>query len=73
MGVTALKESHKDEKKYHTEAVTTLQQSYQRLQNRIDAMYIDKLDGNITPQFFQQKSEEWRKEQADILRKIEKH
>ena len=43
------------------------------LQDRLDAMYIDKLDGRIAPEFFDRKSEEWRREQADMLRKIEKH
>jgi site-specific DNA recombinase len=36
-------------------------------------MYVDKLDGTISQQFFDQKSSEWRSEQADILRKIEQH
>jgi site-specific DNA recombinase len=71
--VTALKRSHKDEKRYHDGIIATLQKQYGRLQDRLDAMYIDKLDGRIVPEFFDRKSEEWRKEQADILRKIEKH
>ena len=33
-------------------------------------MYLDKLDGRVTQDFFDQKSAEWRKEQEDILRKI---
>ena len=71
--VTALKGSHKDEKRYHDEIIANLQKQYGRLQDRLDAMYIDKLDGRIAPEFFDRKSEEWRREQADILRKIEKH
>ncbi len=71
--VTALKGSHKDEKRYHDEIIANLQKQYGRLQDRLDAMYIDKLDGRIAPEFFDRKSEEWRIDQADILRKIEKH
>src|SRR5262245_25212084 len=36
-------------------------------------MYVDKLDGTISQAFFDQKSSEWRSEQADVLRKIEQH
>jgi len=71
--VTALKGSHKDEKLYHDEMIGNLQKQYSKLQDRLDAMYIDKLDGRIAQEFFDRKSEEWRREQADILRKIEKH
>ena len=71
--VTALKASHSDTKRYHNEMITALQKQYQRLQHRLDAMYIDKLDGTISQAFFDQKSSEWRSEQADILRKIEQH
>ena len=71
--VTALKASHSDTKRYHNEMITALQKQYQKLQHRLDAMYVDKLDGTISQAFFDQKSSEWRSEQADILRKIEQH
>ena len=71
--VTALKASHSDTKRYHNEMITALQKQYQKLQHRLDAMYVDKLDGTISQAFFDQKSGEWRSEQADILRKIEQH
>jgi site-specific DNA recombinase len=71
--VTALKASHSDTKRYHNEMITALQKHYQKLQHRLDAMYVDKLDGTIAQAFFDQKSGEWRSEQADILRTIEQH
>jgi site-specific DNA recombinase len=46
---------------------------YNRLQERIDAMYEDKLDGRITAEFFDRKAGEWRAEQKQILRSIEGH
>lgn len=36
-------------------------------------MYLDKLDGRITSEFFDSKSGEWRSEQDKILRQIEAH
>ena len=71
--VTALKASHSDTKRYHDEMITALQKHYQKLQHRLDAMYVDKLDGTISQAFFDQKSSAWRSDQADILRKIEQH
>ena len=71
--LTALKDSHDKEKLYHNEALAKLQKQHEKLQARIDAMYEDKLDGEITQRFYDHKSNIWRGEQEDILRKIEKH
>jgi len=69
----ALRESHVDEKQFHDEAIDRLQKEYKRLQDRIDRMYIDKLDGRIDTVFFDQKSAEWRVEQTTILGSIQEH
>lgn len=71
--VTALRESHVDEKAFHDEAIARLQAEYRRLQSRIDAMYLDKLDGRIDVAFFDSKSAEWRAEQDRLLRDVETH
>ena len=68
-----LRASHADEKEFHDKVVADLQKRYQKLQDRIDAMYVDKLDGNISGAYFEEKSAEWRREQADTRRKIEVH
>ncbi len=49
---SALKESHQDEKRFHDEAIQRLQGEYSQLQDRIDQMYVDKLDGRVTNEFF---------------------
>ena len=36
-------------------------------------MYLDKLDGRIDQVFYDRKSSEWKNEQDDILRTIERH
>jgi hypothetical protein len=69
----ALRESHQDERRFHEEAVARLQVEYQRLQARLDAMYIDKLDGKIDEAFFERKAAEWRADQSRLLRSIEEH
>ena len=69
----ALRDSHLDERRFHTEAVARLQNDYSRLQSRIEQMYLDKLDGRIDAGFFDQKSAAWRDEQDQILRVIKQH
>jgi site-specific DNA recombinase len=69
----ALRQSHEDERRFHEEAITRLQAEYMRLQNRIEAMYVDKLDGRIDTLFFDRKAAEWRTEQDQLLRAIEEH
>jgi site-specific DNA recombinase len=69
----ALRQSHVDEKRVHQEALTRLQAEYDRLQCRIDAMYIDKLDGKVQATFFDRKAAEWRDEQQRLLESIEEH
>lgn len=71
--VNALRESHQDEKAFHDEAIGRLQAEYRRLQDRIDAMYVDKLDGRIDNGFFDRKSAEWRTEQDRLLRDVATH
>ena len=53
--VTALKESHADEKEYHDEQTTAFRAQYEKLQRRLDTMYEDKLDGVIDQEPFDQK------------------
>lgn len=71
--VAALKESHSDEKKYHLECISTLQIQYEKLQNRLDALYIDKLDAKINEGFYDKMKLDWSNEQNEILSKTEKH
>jgi site-specific DNA recombinase len=62
-----------NEKRYHDEMTGKLQKEYQKIQDRIDAMDVDKLDGKIAQEFFDRKNSDWCAEQAEILREIEKH
>ena len=69
----ALRQSHRDAKQHHDAAISRLQAEYNRLQNRIDAMYLDKLDGRIDAAFFDRRASEWRREQDRLLLSIEEH
>ncbi|GAH81000.1 unnamed protein product, partial [marine sediment metagenome] len=59
----ALLRSHQDEKQYHDQQISILNAQYTKLQNRIDQMYVDKLDGKISEEFYEEKLHEWREEQ----------
>ena len=69
----ALRESHRDERQFHGDAISKLQGEHRRLQDRIDAMYTDKLDGRIGNEFFDAKAAETRAAQAAIMRDLEAH
>jgi hypothetical protein len=43
----ALHSSHADKRREQEEAIARLRAEYDRLQRRLDAMYVDKLDGRI--------------------------
>ena len=43
----ALRESHANQKKFHEDAVIRINGDYQRLQNRLETLYEDGLDGRI--------------------------
>ena len=69
----ALLESQADERRFREESVDRLQSEYNRLQRRIDIMYVDKLDGRIDAGFFDQKQSEWRQEQKQLRDSIAEH
>ena len=69
----ALKQSQSDKKREHDDAIGRLQKQYTRLQNRVDAMYDDKVDGLIDADLFDGKAREWQTEQQQVLRAMEKH
>ena len=69
----ALHASHADERREHEEAIRRHQAEYNRLNDRIHAMYVDKLDGLVDAAFFEKMSNDWREEQNRCQREIERH
>lgn len=68
----ALHASHADQRREHEEAIKRHQTEYQRLQDRINAMYVDKLDGVVDTAFFDKMSSQWREEQNRCQREIDR-
>jgi len=69
----ALHASHADERREHAEVIRRHQAEYKRLEERIHAMYVDKLDGLVDAAFYEKMANHWREEQRRCLREIERH
>ena len=69
----ALKLDHKDEKEYHESQCKLLQEKYEKLERRINKIYIDKLDELVTDNFYKKMTRQWKEDQEKISRQIEKH
>ena len=69
----ALRQSQKEKAEYHRRAIEKLNAQYTKLQNRIDQIYLDKLDGEIEEAFYRRNVSAWREEQAKIRTRIERH
>ena len=69
----ALLESHADEKAYHEGQMSALRDRYDRIQNRIDGIYLDKLDGVVSEAAWKSKTAEWRAEQNQIQEQLARH
>lgn len=69
----ALHSSHADERREHEQAIKRLEAEAKRLNDRIHAMYVDKLDGLVDTAFFEKMSNQWREDEARCQREIERH
>ncbi|MFA6476134.1 MAG: recombinase family protein [Candidatus Paceibacterota bacterium] len=68
----ALKESHSEEIIYHETQVQSINNSLTRIQQRKKVLYDDRLDGRISPSEYDQKIEEFRQEETDLINSLSK-
>ncbi len=66
----ALKDSHKDEVEYHANSLNELKSKYDRLVNRLDKLYDDKLDEKITQSFYDIKFKQYSEEKEMFYRQL---
>lgn len=62
----ALQKDSEKEKGYNDKKFQVLTSQATKIQNRMKQAYRDKLDGNITEEFFQENMKEWQKELSEI-------
>lgn len=53
---SALRQSHQDERRVHEQAISRLRAEYLQIPRRLDAMYVDKLDGQITSAYYERRA-----------------
>lgn len=68
----ALKESHASEIEYHSKSVSEINRTIEIAQRRLEAIYEDKIDKNITPEFYDRKFKEYTKEKKDATEALKK-
>jgi site-specific DNA recombinase len=68
----ALQDSHAAQRKEQEADIKRHQTEYDRLQGRIHAMCVDKLDSLVDAAFFERMSAVWRREQVACLSNIER-
>ncbi len=68
----ALKESHGGEIEYHTNSVNEINRRIDTAQRRLEAIYEDKIDGKIPPEFYSRKFTEYTKEKEDATASLKK-
>jgi site-specific DNA recombinase len=67
----ALRESHDDERREREEAKARLIAEADQLQERLDIIYLDKVEGRITREFHDRIVTPWRAERARAIRGLE--
>ena len=68
----ALKESHSSEIEYHTASVNEINKQLDKAQRRLEAIYEDKIDNKITPDFYQRKFTEYTKDKEGAMEALKK-
>ena len=69
---TALKESHSEEIEYHDAQVRGINASLERIQQRKNTMYDDKLDGRISAKFYDEKLSTFKQEEEILVNSLQK-
>lgn len=66
MVLSELRENMREKLEYHNHTVQQITKQIAVLQNRIEQAYMDKLDGNITEEFWRKQTEKWSHDKAAL-------
>ena len=69
----ALRQNERERAVFHDTAIQKLRAQYDKLQNRISHIYLDKLDGEIEETFYRRCVKAWSEEQTKIENRIRRH
>lgn len=71
--IDSLKLCFAENKEYNEERIQALEAQAKKLRDRIEKLYIDKLDEKITEEFWFEKDAQWNKELSTIRTVLESH
>ena len=71
--IAALKAAHSEESKYNEAEIKRLMNRAEVIRSRLSKIYLDKLDGVITQDFWQERHNEWTLEHAKVMQLIQAH
>lgn len=71
--LAALDESERDAREYHKREVVRIQQELAKIEARLEQMYLDKLDGQISEDFWKKKSQDWQAEKRSLESQLRAH
>ena len=69
----ALRDSFGDKRRFHADSISRLSEEHDRLQRRLDAMYVDKLDRRVDEGTYERLSQDWHAEQSRLQQSISQH
>ena len=69
----ALRESHADEIEYHNSVVQDLSSRFTKTQQKLDTLYDEKIEGNISPEFYERKFVQYSNELEEITNALQRH
>ncbi len=68
----ALKQTHKNEIDYRAKSVEEINNDIEKNQRRLEAIYEDKIDGKISPEFYSRKFKEYTQNKENALYELKK-
>lgn len=71
--VEGLKSSHRSKEAFHNDALAGLRKEYDILQQRLDKMYLDHLDGRITQDAYDKYLHQFKSRQQELNLLLEEH
>lgn len=69
----ALKDSFGDKQKLHDDSMSRLRAEIDRLDKRLEGLYLDKLDGRITLDVYDRLSKEWQEQRHKLMAQTQSH
>ena len=69
----ALIKSHEEELAFHQKRLDILNGQKKKLENRLHQIYIDKIDGKVTDEFYENTVDKWQEELSQIKESMRRH